>query len=60
MNEKEVVNQINKYLEKTGRKQYELAADLGAPPPTINRWLNGKASVSKAYQSLLKQKGIIK
>ena len=60
MSEKEVINQINQYLEKTGRKQYELAADLGAPPPTINRWLTGKTSVSKAYQMLLKQKGIIR
>jgi plasmid maintenance system antidote protein VapI len=55
----EVVRQLNAYLARSGKRQYELAADLGVPAPTVNRWLNGKAKVSKAYQVILKAKGII-
>lgn len=58
-NNKELVRQINAYLMRTSKRQYELAAELGVPAPTINRWLNGKAKVSKAYQSILRTKGII-
>lgn len=56
---KELVRQINTYLLHTSKRQYELAAELGVPAPTVNRWLNGKAKVSKAYQSILRTKGII-
>ena len=55
----ELVRQINAYLARTGKRQYELAADLGVPAPTVNRWLNGKAKVSRAYQVILKSKGVI-
>ena len=55
----ERVRQINAYLQRTGKRQYELAAELGVPAPTVNRWLNGKAKVSKAYQSILRTKGIL-
>lgn len=55
----ELVRQINAHLERTGKRQYELAAELGVPAPTVNRWLNGKAKVSKAYQVILKSKGIL-
>ena len=55
----EMVRQINAYLMRTGKRQYELAADLGVPAATVNRWLNGKAKVSKAYQSILRTKGIL-
>ena len=58
-NGKELVRQINAYLARTGKKQYELAAEIGAPVQTINRWLNGKAKVSRAYQVILKTKGIL-
>ncbi len=59
MDEKEVVRHINTYLAKSGRKQYELAAQIGAPVQTVNRWLTGKAKVSRAYQFMLKEKKII-
>ncbi|MBI3088341.1 MAG: helix-turn-helix transcriptional regulator [Candidatus Omnitrophica bacterium] len=55
----EVVRQISAYLERTDKRQYELASEIGVPPPTINRWLNGKAKVSKAYQVILRAKGVI-
>jgi plasmid maintenance system antidote protein VapI len=55
----ELVRQINAYLQRTDKRQYELAAELGVPAPTVNRWLNGKAKVSKAYQVILKSKGIL-
>lgn len=55
----ELVRQINAYLQRTDKRQYELAAELGVPAPTVNRWLNGKAKVSKAYQVILKAKGIL-
>ncbi len=59
MNEKEVVRQINAYLAKHDKKQYEFAAEIGAPPNTVNRWLSGKTKVSRAYQALMKAKGIL-
>ena len=55
----ELIRQINAYLQRTDKRQYELAAELGVPAPTVNRWLNGKAKVSKAYQSILRTKGIL-
>ena len=55
----EMVRQLSAYLMRTGKKQYELAADLGVPAPTVNRWMNGKAKISKAYQTILKSKGIL-
>lgn len=58
--EEETVRQLNLYLAKTGKRQYELAADIGVPAPTVNRWLTGKSKVSKAYQVILKTKGIIR
>ncbi len=56
---REIVQEIEKYMNRTGKKQYELAAEIGVPPQTVNRWLNGKAAVSKAYSVILKSKGII-
>ena len=56
---RELVRQISAYLERTGKRQYELAAELSVPAPTVNRWLNGKAKVSKAYQVILRAKGIV-
>lgn len=55
----ELIRQINAYLQRTGKPQYELASDLGVPPPTVNRWINGKAKISKAYQTILRSKGIV-
>ena len=55
----ELVRQINAYLQRTDKRQYELAAELGVPAPTVNRWLNGKVKISKAYQVILKSKGIL-
>ena len=55
----ELVRQLNAYLQRTDKRQYELAAELGVPAPTINRWLNGKVKISKAYQTIMRSKGIL-
>jgi transcriptional regulator with XRE-family HTH domain len=55
----DVVKQIRAYLAKTGKKQYELAAEIGAPVQTVNRWLTGKTNASHAYLIVLKSKGIL-
>lgn len=57
-NEK-VVQQVFTYLSRTDKKQYEFAAEIGAPVQTVNRWLTGKTKVSRAYKALLKAKGIL-
>ena len=59
LSDKDVVKQVSAYLARTGLKQYELAAEIGAPVQTINRWLNGKAKVSRAYRVILKSKGVL-
>lgn len=59
MQKGETVNQIRSYLDKTGKKQYELAAEIGAPVQTVNRWLTGKTKISHAYVTVLKSKGIV-
>ncbi len=58
-NSKDIIRQLEAYLERTGKKQYELAADIGAPVQTVNRWMTGKTKVSKAYYFVLKTKGIL-
>lgn len=59
MQNAEILRQIKAYMARKDKRQYELAAEIGVAPPTVNRWLTGKAKVSKAYQSILKAKGII-
>lgn len=59
MDEREVVRQINAYIARHDKKQYEFAAEIGAPVQTVNRWLTGKTKVSRAYQALLQAKGIL-
>lgn len=56
---KELVRQIEAYLARTDKKQYELAAELGVPPPTVNRWLRARVKISPAYQSILRTRGIL-
>jgi len=55
----EILRQLRRYMTRTSRRQYELAADIGAPPQTVNRWLTGDATVSKAYYNLMLAKGIL-
>lgn len=59
MDEKEVIRQLNAYLARHDKRQYEFAAEIGAPVQTVNRWLTGKTKVSRAYQALLQAKGIL-
>ncbi len=59
MDDKDVLRQIDHYLTKTQKRQYELAAEIGAPAQTVNRWLTGKAKISRAYRALLKERGIL-
>lgn len=59
MDKEVALREIRAYLERTKMKQYELAAEIGAPVQTVNRWLTGKTRISKAYVSVLKAKGII-
>ncbi len=56
---KEIIRQLRAYLARMGKKQYELAAEIGAPVQTVNRWLTGKTKVSRAYAMILKTKGIL-
>ena len=57
--ETEPVRQIQAYLLRTDKRQYEFAAEIGAPVQTVNRWLTGKTKVSRAYQVILQTKGIL-
>ena len=59
MDDKEVIRQINAYIARHDKRQYEFAAEIGAPVQTVNRWLTGKTKVSRAYQALLQAKGIL-
>lgn len=59
MDDREVIRQINAYIARHDKKQYEFAAEIGAPVQTVNRWLTGKTKVSRAYQALLQAKGIL-
>lgn len=59
MTEKEILSKIKDYMEKNNLRQYELAKRLGIPEATLNRWLNKKANISKAYLKVLKNEGII-
>lgn len=59
MGDKELIRQINVYLARHDKKQYEFAAEIGAPVQTVNRWLTGKTKVSRAYQVILQSKGIL-
>jgi len=54
------LKEIAEFLISSGKKQYELAAEIGIPPQTLNRWLKGRTKVSNAYTKILRQKGIIK
>ncbi len=54
-----LIRQLMTYLERTGKRQYELAAELGVPTPTVNRWIKGKVRISNAYQVILRSKGIL-
>ena len=59
MHHRELVREIEAYMMRTGKKQYELAAEIGAPVQTVNRWINGKAKVSRAYEVILRSKGVL-
>jgi len=59
MTDREIAVKIELYLQKNNLRQYELAQRLGIPPSTINRWLKGKASVSKSYRYMLEKEGIV-
>ena len=54
-----MVRELQAHLQRTGKKQYELAAEIGAPVQTVNRWLMGRTKISRAYQVVLQVKGII-
>jgi len=59
MTDREIVAKIEAYLQKNNLRQYELAQRLDIPPSTVNRWLKGKAEISKSYRYMLKKEGII-
>lgn len=59
LNNDKLIKQIKFYMEDTGKRQYEVAAEIGAPPQTVNRWLNNAAAISNAYYQVLLAKGIV-
>jgi len=59
MTEKEVLAKIEAYMAKHNLRQYELAKEISIPESTLNRWLKRKTSISNAYLTVLKTKGII-
>lgn len=59
MTEKEILTKIREYMAKNNLRQYELAKKLGIPEATLNRWLNKKSNISKAYLKILRNEGII-
>ncbi len=56
---KQVVKKIKLYMEGQGLTQYEFAAKIGAPPQTVNRWLNEKTEISNAYLAVMKSNNIL-
>ena len=54
-----ILQQLKRYMTETRKRQYELAAEIGAPPQTVNRWLTSDTTVSKAYYNLMLVKGIL-
>ncbi|MBU4312411.1 MAG: helix-turn-helix domain-containing protein [Candidatus Omnitrophica bacterium] len=59
MTEKQILAKIEAYMEKNNLRQYEFARMLDIPESTVNRWLKEKTNISKAYQVILKQRGVI-
>jgi hypothetical protein len=55
-----ILQQLKRYMTDTRKRQYELAAEIGAPPQTVNRWFTGDTTVSKAYYNLMRAKGILR
>ena len=55
-----ILQQLKLYMNETRKRQYELAAELDSPSQTVNRWITGKTTVSKAYFNLMLVKGILK
>jgi len=56
----QILRQLKSYLTATRKRQYELAAEIGAPPQTVSRWFTGDTTVSKAYYNLMRAKRILK
>ncbi len=53
------LDQLIDYLHTTGKKQYQLAAEIGAPTPTVSRWFNRKGNISPSYRRIMFEKGIL-
>ena len=48
-----LIKKLKDAIEKTGMPQYELAALIGCPPATLNRWVMGKFAPSVAWQRVI-------
>ena len=59
MTKEEVISKLVHYMEKNNLRQWELAKRLGIPEATLNRWLNKRTNISKAYLRILEKEGII-
>ena len=59
MTDQEIIAKIETYMSKNNLRQYELAKQIGVPESTVNRWLKRKTTISNAYRTVLKTKGII-
>ena len=59
MENSEAVVKLASYMQKSKKRQYELAAEIGVPPQTVHRWLRGKTQISRAYLTILRTQKLI-
>ncbi len=56
--DKNIIQEIKRYLDQNKLKQYELAQRLGIPPSSVTRWFKTGKIGNQSIQ-LLKREGII-
>lgn len=52
--EKNIINEIRDFLDKSGVNTVQLAKQLGCPYCTVSRWLNGHQSPSPVWQRAIR------
>lgn len=49
-----IIKALKKIMLSRGLRQYQLAAVLGVPASSLNRWMKGKHWISPAWMTLIK------